>query len=105
MNELIALADLLDRQGRVELADELDSIIKAFAEARIVSLKELESLTGRDMTETLKEMIEFELTVEPIQGGEGNTVKARPKMHDKWTDGLVLGDITNYPALRKYWNL
>lgn len=100
INDLIKIADLLDNQGKRDLASEIDSIIKALASSNIVSLKELETLTGRDMTDTVKEMITFELTVEPAPDGQGNTVKARPALHDKWTDGLVLGDSSQFPGLQ-----
>ena len=100
INDLIKIADLLDNSGKAKLASEIDSIIRVLAESNIVSLQELESLTGQDLTETVKKMITFELTIEPAQDGQGNTVKARPQLHDKWTDGLVLGDSSQYPGLQ-----
>ena len=51
---------------------------------------------------SLREAITFDLFVEPDSDGNGNNVKAVPKVHDKWTDGLNLGDISDLPGLDKY---
>lgn len=95
MKSLLKIADELDKAGFTAEADELDLLIRAFA-SQSVSAEWLERMTSQDLTDTLKEMISFELRVEPFKDGGGNVLKAIPKLHDKWTDGLLLGDASQY---------
>lgn len=95
MRNLLKIADELDRAGLIKEADELDSIIKIMA-SQPVTLESLERMTNQDLTDTLKEMITFELKIEPYKDGGGNVLRAIPKLHDKWTDGLLLGDASQY---------
>ena len=55
-----------------------------------------------DVVESLGKAISFELILEPDPDGRGNSLKVIPKINDKWTDGLNLGDIKNSPKLQPY---
>lgn len=94
MNNLLKIADSLDNVGLIREANEMDAIIISLASK--MSAKELEEITGHDLSDTMKEMVTFELRVEPHKDGSGNVLKAIPRLHDKWTDGLFLGDASQY---------
>jgi hypothetical protein len=66
-----------------------------------ISLKELLGLDP-SVIDGLKDAIEFEIVLEVAPDGEGNFVKLIPKIHDKWTDGFSVGDISEIPGLDKY---
>lgn len=55
-----------------------------------------------DVLDALKQSIVFKISLEPDPDGNGNTITAVPIIHDKWTDGLKLGDIQDTPGLEKY---
>jgi hypothetical protein len=98
---LIKLADRLDRKGLVHLASEVDGAILSLAMQGEIGITDLMRLLP-GAKEALKRAITFDLVVEPDPDGRGNNVKAIPKIHDKWTDGLNLGDLRNAPKLEKY---
>lgn len=95
LNRLIKTADALDALGMHKEAAELDNLILSLA-SQTVTLKQLEEITKQDLTDTAKEMITFELAIETHKETGGNVLKAIPKLHDKWTDGLMLGDASQY---------
>ena len=53
--------------------------------------------------EGIGEAIEFDLVLSRDNDGDGNYVNAIPRIHDKWTDGLNMGDISSTPGLEEYF--
>lgn len=66
-----------------------------------INIKDLLGLKP-GIIEGLKDAIAFEITLEVGPDGKGNFVKLIPSIHDKWTDGLNVGDISKIPGLEKY---
>lgn len=104
ISELIKLADRLDKNGQQHLSNELDAFILALAQELQgqISVPDLMQLKP-GITNSLKEAITFQLFLEPDPDGKGNRVKAVPKIRDKWTDGLNLGDVSLTPGLENYF--
>lgn len=67
-----------------------------------ISAKDLLELKP-DILDALKESITFDLLLEVDLDGQGNFVKAIPNIHDKWTDGINIGDISSTPGLDKFF--
>jgi len=102
-DKLIKLADRYDAAGKPEIANKIDRLIVALAQQAggNINLVELMRLKPETIM-SLGKAISFDLVLEPDPDGRGNTVRAIPKIHDKWTDGLNLGDISNTPELQTY---
>lgn len=103
LKKLIKLADNLDKKGAYKLASKLDNLIIALASGAdgTISITDLIRLKP-DAVMALNNAVNFDLVLEPDPKGNGNNVKAIPRIEDKWTDGLNLGDISKTPELQNY---
>jgi len=103
LKKLIKLADDLDRKGLRHLADKVDNFLVALAAGADGSISIMELMRLKpDVIMSLGKAISFDLVLEPDPDGRGNNVKAIPRIHDKWTDGLNLGDVSHTPELQNY---
>lgn len=99
--KLVKLANRFDKNGLPQMADKVDKLILALAQeiGGNINLVELMRLKP-EVIMSLGKAISFDLVMEPDPDGRGNSVRAIPKIHDKWTDGLNLGDISNLTELQ-----
>jgi len=99
--KLVKLANRFDQSGMPHMADKVDKLILALAQeiGGNINLVELMRLKP-DVIMSLSKAISFDLVLEPDPDGRGNSVRAIPKIHDKWTDGLNLGDMSNLTELQ-----
>jgi hypothetical protein len=101
--KLIKLSDRLNQSGLLKMANRVDKFILSLAQEAggNIDLVELIRLKP-EVIMSLGKAISFDLVLEPDPDGRGNMVRAIPKIHDKWTDGLNLGDISDTPELQTY---
>jgi len=103
ISDLIKLADQLDSAGLYKYANIVDDTLVSLSQQfTTVSAKELESVKP-DIMDAVKDAIVFDLILDVDSHGDGNILKAIPRIHDKWTDGLMLGEANKIPGIGKFF--
>lgn len=101
--KLTKLSDRLNQSGLPKMANRVNKFILSLAQEAGGSINLVELIRLKpEAIMSLGKAISFDLVLEPDPDGHGNVVRAIPKIHDKWTDGLNLGDISNTPELQTY---
>jgi hypothetical protein len=109
IKNLIKLSDKLEKQNNKVLANRIDKILNALAQAieGQISAKDLVKVQPDDkrkhhMLRALVDLIDFDIIVEKDKQGMGNFVRVIPKIQAGKTDGLNLGDLSSMPGISQF---